>query len=88
MSAKVLNRDSKGRFCSACNEALKSMSLLIDRAKQEVDEEVLLYFLSMFYKTNVKFAEKNVKSKTRMNRKIKYRISEPFINFTVYWETV
>ena len=37
MSAKVLNRDSKGRFCSACNEALKSMSLLIDRAKTSLE---------------------------------------------------
>lgn len=83
MSARVLNRDNKGRFCSARSEALKSMSLLIDRAKQEIDDEVLIHFLDTFYRVNVSAYNNSTKK-----RKIKYRISDLFINFTVYWETI
>lgn len=91
MLTRVFSRDNKGRFCSPTSEALKSMSILIDRVKQELDEEALIHILDVFYRTNVKFVEENNSVycyRTSKKRNIKYKIKEPSINYTVIWEAI
>ena len=91
MSAKVINRDNKGRFCSSRSDTLKSMSILVDTTKKDIDAETLIQILNKFYKTNVSFIENAI----RIYRDVpsrrcqtKSKVNEPSINFTVSWETV
>ena len=91
MLTRVFSRDNKGRFCSPTSEALKSISILIDRVNQDLDEEALIHILDVFYRNNVKFVEENNSVycyRTSKKRNIKYKIKEPSINYTVIWEAV